>query len=139
MGVQNLKISDNKVIKTFKSNITYNRELLIYKHNLSYTPKMISYNDSLKEIILEKEPGLTLVQIPMKEREKYYKKSKELYYKFLEDTGYYLYDFHPGNIIINTTEGESELKLIDFEYIGKDKKIKHRKCIENFLNKINVF
>jgi thiamine kinase-like enzyme len=135
MGIQNVIILSDKVIKTFKSNITYNRELMIYKHKLSYTPKLIEYDNLLKQIIIEKINGLSFVKIPIKIRDKYYIKARELYYKFYNDTGYYLYDYHPGNIILNEL---NQLILIDFEFIGKEKKIKHRKGIESFLNKINV-
>tara|TARA_R110000822_G_scaffold36486_3_gene102653 strand:+ start:1013 stop:1426 length:414 start_codon:yes stop_codon:yes gene_type:complete len=135
MGNQNVIILNEKVIKTFKSKTTYERELMIYKNNLSYTPKLIGYDNLLKQIIIERINGISLVKIPIKIREKYYIKAKELYYKFYEDTSYYLYDYHAGNIMLNEL---NQLILIDFEFIGQEKKIKHRKGIESFLNKINV-
>lgn len=136
MGVQNIKITKNKIIKTFKSDLTYQRELLIYKMKLPYVAKLISNDDNKREIILNKECCITLNRLPLSERKKYYKKAKDLFFKFKKDTGLYMYDYHPGNIILNTNN--NKLKLIDFEFIGNEEKTHYREGIQNFLVKIGV-
>lgn len=136
MGIQNVKITKNKIIKTFRSDLTYQRELLIYKMELPYIAKMISNDDIKKIIVLNKECCITLNRLPIKEREKYYKKAKDLFFRFKKDTGLYMYDYHPGNIILDTNNGK--LKLIDFEFIGAEKKTHYRKGIQSFLTKIGV-
>lgn len=136
MGIQNIKMTKNKIIKTFNSDLKYNRELLIYKMKLPYVARMISYNDDKKEIVLNKECCKSLARLPISERKKYYKKAKELFFKFKRDTGLYMYDYHPGNIILNTNN--DKLKLIDFEFIGNEEKTHYRAGIQSFLVKIGV-
>ena len=126
-------ILDNSVIKKFRGDKLYNKEKHIYQLNLEYIPKLISFDDVKKELIIEKF-GVDLVKIvPRKKRIKYYHKIKKLYFKFFEDTGFYLWDFRPANIVINLET--EEIKLIDFEYYGE-----HRiwKSNYNFLQMINV-
>ena len=112
MGIQNIKMTKNKIIKTFKSDLTYNRELLIYKMKLPYVARMISHNDDKREIVLNKECCISLARLPISEREKYYKKAKELFFKFKKDTGLYMYDYHPGNIILNTNNNITWMIII---------------------------
>ena len=136
MGKQKVKMTKNKIYKTFGSELTYNRELMIYKMNLPYVPELLSYDDETRLIVLDKVCCKSLNRVPIPEREKYYKQAKDLFYKFHKNTGYYLYDFHPGNIILN--HKTKKLKIIDFEYIGKEKKDHYRKGIQSFLVKIGV-
>ena len=136
MGKQKVKMTKNKIYKTFGSELTYNRELMIYKMNLPYVPELLSYDDESRLIVLDKVCCKSLNRVPIPEREKYYKQAKDLFYKFHKNTGYYLYDFHPGNIILN--HKTKKLKIIDFEYIGKEKKDHYRKGIQSFLVKIGV-
>lgn len=136
MGKQNVKMTKNKIYKTFGSDLTYNRELMIYKMNLPYVPKLLSYDDDNRIIVLDKVCCKSLNRVPIPEREKYYKQAKNLFFKFYDDTGYYMYDYHPGNIILN--HKTKQLKIIDFEYIGKEKKDHYRKGIQSFLTKIGV-
>tara|TARA_R110000765_G_scaffold267902_1_gene366955 strand:+ start:1217 stop:1627 length:411 start_codon:yes stop_codon:yes gene_type:complete len=126
-------ILDNSVIKKFRGDKLYNKEKHIYQLNLEYIPKLISFDDVKKELIIEKF-GVDLVKIvPRKKRIKYYPKIKELYFKFFEDTGFYLWDFRPANIVINLET--EEIKLIDFEYYGENRIWKSN---INFLRIINV-
>ena len=136
MGTQKVRITKNKIYKTFNSDLTYKRELMIYKMNLPYVAKMISYDDDKLEIVLNKECCKSLSAVPIKEREKYYPRAKNLFIKFKKDTGVYMYDFHPGNIILN--HKTDKLKLIDFEFIGSKEKTHYRKSIQSFLVKIGV-
>ena len=136
MGKQKVKMTKNKIYKTFGSELTYNRELMIYKMNLPYVPELLSYDDETRLIVLDKVCCKSLNRVPIPEREKYYKQAKDLFYKFHKKTGYYLYDYHPGNIILN--QKTKKLKIIDFEYIGKEKKDHYRKGIQSFLVKIGV-
>ena len=136
MGVQNVKMTKNKIYKTFKSDLSFNRELMIYKMNLPYVPKLLSYDIDKRVIILDKVCCKSLNRVPIPERQRYYKQAKELFFKFHKDTGYYMYDYHPGNIILN--HKTHKLKIIDFEYIGKEKKDNYRKGIQSFLKKIGV-
>ena len=126
-------ILDNSVIKKFRGDKLYNKEKHIYQLNLEYIPKLISFDDVKRELIIEKF-GVDLVKIvPRKKRIKYYPKIKELYFKFFEDTGFYLWDFRPANIVINLET--EEIKLIDFEYYGENRIWKSN---INFLRIINV-
>ena len=136
MGKQKVKMTKNKIYKTFGSDLTYKRELMIYKMNLPYVPELLSYDDETRLIVLDKVCCKPLNRVPIPERKKYYKQAKDLFYKFHKNTGYYLYDFHPGNIILN--HKTKKLKIIDFEYIGKEKKDHYRKGIQSFLVKIGV-
>ena len=136
MGIQNVKMTKNKIYKTFRSDVSYNRELMIYKMNLPYVPKLLSYDNNKRIIILDKVCCKSLNRVPIPEREKYYKQAKDLFFKFYKDTGYYMYDYHPGNIILN--HKTNKLKIIDFEYIGKEKKNNYRNGIQSFLTKIGV-
>ena len=136
MGTQKVRITKNKIYKTFNSDLTYKRELMIYKMKLPYVAKMISYDDDKLEIVLNKECCKSLSAVPIKEREKYYPRAKNLFIKFKKDTGVYMYDFHPGNIILN--HKTDTLKLIDFEFIGSKEKTHYRKSIQSFLVKIGV-
>jgi hypothetical protein len=127
-------ILDNSVIKKFRGDKLYYKEKHIYQLGLQYAPKLISFDDVKRELILEKF-GVDLVKIvPRKNRIKYYPKIKELYFKFFEDTGFYLWDFRPANIMINIET--EEIKLIDFEYYSEEQRI--WKSNFNFLKLINV-
>lgn len=126
-----LNITDDKVYKLYKGKKLFNKEKYIYELKLHYTPKLIDFDENKKELIIEKF-GENLVSLPLNQRKKYYPKCKELYYKFQEDTGFYLYDFRPQNIVI---KGD-ELKLIDFEYYGVNQDI--WKSNINFYKKIGV-
>ena len=136
MGTQKVRMTKNKIYKTFNSDLTYKRELMIYKMKLPYVAKMISYDDDKLEIVLNKECCKSLSAVPIKEREKYYPRAKNLFIKFKKDTGVYMYDFHPGNIILN--HKTDKLKLIDFEFTGSKEKTHYRKSIQSFLVKIGV-
>ena len=131
---EGVSIHKDKVIKRFKGDISYNKELNIYKKRLSYIPKLISYDDDKREIVISKECCETFSQFPVGERSRYYPKIKQLYYRFKKDTGFYLYDFSTKNIIID--KKNNQLKLIDFEYYGKEKDI--WKSVYPFLKKSKI-
>jgi len=131
---EGVKITKKRVYKKFKSDLPYNKELTIYKMKLPYVAEMISYDDNKKLIVINNECCMNLAKVPFKDKPKYYKQAKDLYFKFKKDTGFYLYDYRPQNMIVNDKTGV--VKLIDFEYYGKQKNI--WKSNINFLKKIGV-
>ena len=138
MGKQQVTMTKYTVTKKFGSNTTYNKERFIYGLNLPYVAKIIKYDDENKIIVLNYECCMPLTKVPIKKREKYYEEARQLFWKFHKDTGFYLKDYHPGNIILNNTPGQREkLVLIDFEHI-QETPPNYRKYPKSFLNKIGV-
>ena len=83
MGKQNVKITKNKIYKTFGSDLTYNRELMIYKMNLPYVPKLLSYDDDNRIIILDKVCCKSLNRVPIPERRIIINKQKIFFLNFM--------------------------------------------------------
>ena len=138
MGKQQVKMNKYIVTKKFGSNKTYNNERFIYELNLPYVAKLLEYDDDKKLIVINNECCIPLTKVPIKKREKYYEEARQLFWKFHKDTGFYLKDYHPGNIILNNTPNKLEkLVLIDFEHIQKTPP-NYRKYPKSFLKKIGV-
>ena len=116
---------DTVVSKKFRSKKQYDNELMVYKKNLSYTPKLISSDDKNRVIKISYECCKTLTKIPMKDRDKYYPKIKELYNRFKRDTGYYHNDLWSLNVIVNEKTGK--IIFIDFAQIVKTKNERTKK------------
>ena len=130
---ERIQVKISRVYKYYKGPKLYNKEKHIYQLKLSYVPELISFNDKKRELVIRKF-GITFSKLSIKDKLLYYKKCKELYYKFHDDTGFYLYDYRPQNIMIDIVTGE--MKLIDFEYYGINQDI--WKSNVNFLKKIGV-
>ena len=130
---ERIQVKISRVYKLYKGDKLYNKEKYIYKLNLDYVPDLISFNDTKRQLVIRKF-GESFANLSLKERLIYYNKCKELYYKFHADTGFYLYDYRPQNILIDKETGE--MKLIDFEYYGINQDI--WKSNVNFLKKIGV-
>ena len=115
----------------------YNNEKMIYLKNLSYIPKLIDYDDDKKEITMNYECCMSMEKLSPKERSRYSGKIKHLYFKFKKDTGKYLYDIVPKNLILNEDTGK--IFIIDFEFIGKKRLKKHsQKGVDKYLKEISV-
>lgn len=128
---------DKVVSKKFRSKKQYDNELMVYRKRLSYTPKLISADDKNRVIKISYECCKTLGQIPMKDRDKYYPKIKELYNRFKRDTGYYHNDLWSLNVIVNEKTGK--IIFIDFANIVKTKNERtKKKAIVNFLKQIGI-